>query len=174
MFIVASPTNAQENGMKSYRYRRFCTDILAEICMLPLCRLQLLPRPRGTALDFNQVHVPLHDSPQGACSRSSADVGMSSASPKFWALELLSALEGLDRRNSFTQCVYSGQPISIKDFVVDLRRRHRSVGPTEDQAEYDEHPNKLAKYHNWVALPFRDSSAFGKPIHVPKKKKKIT
>eukprot|EP00983_Pelagomonas_calceolata_P084994 1156469-Pelagomonas_calceolata.AAC.8 len=58
----------------------------------------------------------------------------------------------LDRRNSFAQCVYSGQP--IKDFVVDLKKRHRSVWPTEDQAEHDGHPNKIANYHNWVALPF--------------------
>eukprot|EP00983_Pelagomonas_calceolata_P062277 1147215-Pelagomonas_calceolata.AAC.1 len=30
------------------------------------------------------------------------------------------------------------------------------------------HPNKLAKYHNWVALPFRHNSAFGKPLHIPR------
>eukprot|EP00983_Pelagomonas_calceolata_P077669 1153954-Pelagomonas_calceolata.AAC.6 len=35
-------------------------------------------------------------------------------------------------------------------------------------AEYDGHPNKLAKYYNWVALPFRHDSAFGKPLHVPR------
>eukprot|EP00983_Pelagomonas_calceolata_P079128 1154547-Pelagomonas_calceolata.AAC.1 len=75
---------------------------------------------------------------------------------------------GLDRRNSFAECVYSGQPINIKEFVVDLRKRHRSVWPTENQAEHDEHPNKLAKYHNWVALPFRHDYIFGKPLHVPR------
>eukprot|EP00983_Pelagomonas_calceolata_P126605 1161322-Pelagomonas_calceolata.AAC.5 len=63
---------------------------------------------------------------------------------------ILSASEGLDRRNSFAQCVYSGQPINVKDFVVDLRNRHRSAWPTEDQAEHDGHPNKLGKYHNWA------------------------
>eukprot|EP00983_Pelagomonas_calceolata_P034164 1070141-Pelagomonas_calceolata.AAC.1 len=53
-------------------------------------------------------------------------------------------------------------------FVVDLRKRHRSVWPAEDQAVHDGHPNKLAKCHNWVALPFRHSFAFGKPLHVPR------
>eukprot|EP00983_Pelagomonas_calceolata_P077097 1153714-Pelagomonas_calceolata.AAC.2 len=66
------------------------------------------------------------------------------------------------------QCVYSGQPINIKDYVVDLRKRHRSVWPTEDQAEHDGYPDKLATYHNWVALPCRHNSAFGKPLHVPR------
>eukprot|EP00983_Pelagomonas_calceolata_P047902 1140842-Pelagomonas_calceolata.AAC.1 len=47
-------------------------------------------------------------------------------------------------------------------------KRHRSVWPTEDQAEDDGHTNKLAKYHNWLALPFRHNSAFGKPLHVPR------
>eukprot|EP00983_Pelagomonas_calceolata_P074990 1152802-Pelagomonas_calceolata.AAC.2 len=73
-------------------------------------------------------------------------------------------MAGLDRRNSFAQCVYSGQPINIKDVLVGLRKRHLSVWPTEDQAEHDGHPNKLAKYHNWVALAFRHISAFGKPL----------
>eukprot|EP00983_Pelagomonas_calceolata_P081067 1155413-Pelagomonas_calceolata.AAC.2 len=70
----------------------------------------------------------------------------------------------LDRRNSLAQCVYSGQPINVKDSVVDLRKRHRSVWPTEDQAELNGHPND----NNWVALPFRQNSAFGKPLHVPR------
>eukprot|EP00983_Pelagomonas_calceolata_P067734 1149591-Pelagomonas_calceolata.AAC.2 len=49
-----------------------------------------------------------------------------------------------------------------------IRKMHRNVWPTEDQAEHDGHPNKLAKYHNWVAFPFRHNSAFGKPLHVPR------
>eukprot|EP00983_Pelagomonas_calceolata_P116464 1160307-Pelagomonas_calceolata.AAC.8 len=48
------------------------------------------------------------------------------------------------------------------------KRRDRSAWPIEDQAERDGHPNKLAQYHNWVALPFRHNAAFGKPLHVPR------
>eukprot|EP00983_Pelagomonas_calceolata_P012761 408050-Pelagomonas_calceolata.AAC.1 len=44
VLCVAGPTNAQKD----------------EVCMLPLCCLQLLSKPRVfTVLDFNQVHVPL-------------------------------------------------------------------------------------------------------------------
>ena len=97
-----------------------------------------------------------------------ADIDMSGNSEMCWASEFISAFQGLDRRNYFTHCVYSGQPIRINDFVVDLRERHRSVWPTEDQAEHGVHLNKLAKYHNWVALPFRHNSALGKPLHTPR------
>eukprot|EP00983_Pelagomonas_calceolata_P030525 957863-Pelagomonas_calceolata.AAC.1 len=43
MFCVMRSNNAQDDGMKSYD---FCTNEFAEVCMLPLCRLQLLSRPR--------------------------------------------------------------------------------------------------------------------------------
>eukprot|EP00983_Pelagomonas_calceolata_P045640 1139837-Pelagomonas_calceolata.AAC.1 len=63
------------------------------------------------------------------------------------------SLLGITLRKTEQFC--TRQPINLMDFVVDFRKRHRSVWPTEDQAEHDGHPNKLAKYHNWVALPFR-------------------
>eukprot|EP00983_Pelagomonas_calceolata_P013920 445705-Pelagomonas_calceolata.AAC.1 len=54
---VAGPTNTQRDGVESHS---FCTNEFAEVCMLPLCRLQLLFRPRVlTALDFNQVHMSM-------------------------------------------------------------------------------------------------------------------
>jgi len=54
---VAGPTNTQKDGVESHN---FCINEFAEVCMLPLCRLQLLSRPRVfTVLDFNQVHMPL-------------------------------------------------------------------------------------------------------------------
>eukprot|EP00983_Pelagomonas_calceolata_P047319 1140579-Pelagomonas_calceolata.AAC.3 len=40
---ITSPTDAQENNMKSHS---FCTNEFSEVCMLPLCCLQLLSRPR--------------------------------------------------------------------------------------------------------------------------------
>jgi len=93
---------------------------------------------------------------------------MSSISKKCWASEFMTAFQGLDRRNCFIQNVYSRQPIGIKDFVVDLRNRHRSVWLSEDQVEHGGQLSKLTKYHNWVALPFRHNSAYGRPLHTPR------
>eukprot|EP00983_Pelagomonas_calceolata_P089171 1157285-Pelagomonas_calceolata.AAC.6 len=57
MLDVAGPTNTQKDGVQSHD---FSTNKFAEFCMLLLCRLQLLSRPRVfTVLDFNQVHMPL-------------------------------------------------------------------------------------------------------------------
>eukprot|EP00983_Pelagomonas_calceolata_P035314 1104299-Pelagomonas_calceolata.AAC.2 len=39
---VAGPTNTQKDGVESHNV---CINEFAEVCMLPLCRLQLLSRP---------------------------------------------------------------------------------------------------------------------------------
>eukprot|EP00983_Pelagomonas_calceolata_P048173 1140942-Pelagomonas_calceolata.AAC.4 len=55
--LRASPANTQKDCMKSHS---FYTNEFAEVCMLPLCCLQLLSRPRVlTVLDFNQLHMSL-------------------------------------------------------------------------------------------------------------------
>eukprot|EP00983_Pelagomonas_calceolata_P007008 227954-Pelagomonas_calceolata.AAC.1 len=41
---VAGPTNTQKDGDESYNC---CINEFAEVYMLPLCRLQLLSRPRA-------------------------------------------------------------------------------------------------------------------------------
>eukprot|EP00983_Pelagomonas_calceolata_P022520 709422-Pelagomonas_calceolata.AAC.1 len=57
LFNIAGLTNTQEDGVESHD---FCTNEFAEVCMLPLCHLQLLPKPRiFTVLDFNQVHMSM-------------------------------------------------------------------------------------------------------------------
>eukprot|EP00983_Pelagomonas_calceolata_P027641 867751-Pelagomonas_calceolata.AAC.1 len=57
MISIAGPTNTQKDSVKSHD---FSAHEFAEVCMLPLCHLQLLSRPCiFTALNFNQVHVPL-------------------------------------------------------------------------------------------------------------------
>eukprot|EP00983_Pelagomonas_calceolata_P056315 1144543-Pelagomonas_calceolata.AAC.1 len=57
MISIAGPTDIQKYSVDSRNIR---TYEFAEVCMLPLCRLQLLFRPCVfTLLDFNQVHVPL-------------------------------------------------------------------------------------------------------------------
>eukprot|EP00983_Pelagomonas_calceolata_P116933 1160366-Pelagomonas_calceolata.AAC.12 len=43
MLSVACPTNTQKDGVKSHY---FSTNKFTEVCVLPLCRLQLLSRPR--------------------------------------------------------------------------------------------------------------------------------
>eukprot|EP00983_Pelagomonas_calceolata_P011088 357605-Pelagomonas_calceolata.AAC.1 len=54
---VAGPTNTQKDGVESYNV---CIDEFAEVCMLSLCCLRLLSRPRVfTVLNLNQVHMPL-------------------------------------------------------------------------------------------------------------------
>eukprot|EP00983_Pelagomonas_calceolata_P030839 969018-Pelagomonas_calceolata.AAC.1 len=54
---VAGPINTQNDGVESHS---FYINEFAEVCMLPLCHLQLLSRPRVfIVLDFNQVHMPL-------------------------------------------------------------------------------------------------------------------
>eukprot|EP00983_Pelagomonas_calceolata_P033546 1050013-Pelagomonas_calceolata.AAC.1 len=54
---VAGSTNTQKDGVESHN---LCINEFGEVCMLPLCCLLLLSRPRVfTVLDFNQVHMPL-------------------------------------------------------------------------------------------------------------------
>eukprot|EP00983_Pelagomonas_calceolata_P032160 1009552-Pelagomonas_calceolata.AAC.1 len=70
-------------------------------------------------------------------------------------LRFLAACTGLDRCNTFTHCVRSGQPIFMREFLVDLRKRLRGVWNANALVEHGEHTNKLAKYHHWMALPLR-------------------
>eukprot|EP00983_Pelagomonas_calceolata_P095932 1158071-Pelagomonas_calceolata.AAC.11 len=52
-----NPTSTKKDGVLCHS---FPSNILVKFCMLPLCRLQLLPRPYVfTAFDFNQVYVTL-------------------------------------------------------------------------------------------------------------------
>eukprot|EP00983_Pelagomonas_calceolata_P126557 1161318-Pelagomonas_calceolata.AAC.1 len=62
---------------------------------------------------------------------------------------------GLDRYNTFTHRVLSGQPIIMREFVVDLRTGPRGVRNADALAEHDAHVNKLAKFHQWVAYPLK-------------------
>eukprot|EP00983_Pelagomonas_calceolata_P070760 1150920-Pelagomonas_calceolata.AAC.2 len=51
---------------------------------------------------------------------------------------------GLDRCNTFTHCVWSGQPIVMREFVLHLRKRLRGVWNADASAEHGEHTDKLA------------------------------
>eukprot|EP00983_Pelagomonas_calceolata_P014491 461403-Pelagomonas_calceolata.AAC.1 len=65
---------------------------------------------------------------------------MRSLSRECWTLAFLAACMGLDMHNTFTHCVRSGQPIAMREFVADLRKRLRGVTPTVwDAAALAEH-----------------------------------
>eukprot|EP00983_Pelagomonas_calceolata_P116735 1160343-Pelagomonas_calceolata.AAC.1 len=56
-FKARCPTSTQKDGVKSHY---LSINKFAGVCVLLLCRLQLLSRPRVfTVLDLNQVHAPL-------------------------------------------------------------------------------------------------------------------
>eukprot|EP00983_Pelagomonas_calceolata_P024369 766634-Pelagomonas_calceolata.AAC.1 len=93
---------------------------------------------------------------------------MSSLSRKCWTSEFLAARTGLDRCDVFTYCVRSGQPIVMRESVVDLRKGLRGVWNVDALAEHGEHTYKLAKYHHWMALPLRPLSVHGTPFYVPR------
>eukprot|EP00983_Pelagomonas_calceolata_P052914 1143067-Pelagomonas_calceolata.AAC.1 len=61
MISIAGPTNTQKDSVET-RSHDLSTNEFAEVCMLSLCRLQLLSRPHVfTVLNFNQVHMLLVD-----------------------------------------------------------------------------------------------------------------
>eukprot|EP00983_Pelagomonas_calceolata_P077500 1153890-Pelagomonas_calceolata.AAC.1 len=64
----------------------------------------------------------------------------------------MAAYMSLDRYNTFTHCVRSGQPVIMMEFIVDLRKRPRGVCNADALAEHGEQTNKLAKHHHWMAL----------------------
>eukprot|EP00983_Pelagomonas_calceolata_P030155 945179-Pelagomonas_calceolata.AAC.1 len=47
MISIAGPTNTQKDGVEGHN---FSTNEFAEVCMLPLCRLQCLPPPMPAAV----------------------------------------------------------------------------------------------------------------------------
>eukprot|EP00983_Pelagomonas_calceolata_P034363 1076678-Pelagomonas_calceolata.AAC.1 len=69
---------------------------------------------------------------------------MSSLSRKCWISEFLAACTGLDRCNVFTHYVRSGQPIVMREFVIDLGTRLRGVWNADALAEHGEYTDKLA------------------------------
>eukprot|EP00983_Pelagomonas_calceolata_P080486 1155164-Pelagomonas_calceolata.AAC.1 len=99
-----------------------------------------------------------------------ADVEKSSLSRKCWTSEFPAAsmARGLDRCNTFTHSVQTGQPLVMREFVVDLRKRLRGLWNPDAWAEHGEHTNKIAKCHHWVALPLKPLPVHGEPFSVPR------
>jgi len=60
------------------------------------------------------------------------------------------------------------QTIPQSQFVVDVRKRLRSIWYQANQLGDVDQVDKAAKYHNWVALPLRSVIVDGPPFSVPR------
>ena len=109
------------------------------------------------------------------CSNSStlakvlkADIAMSTFNKKCWSAEFLDAFQGLERSSDFQHRVRTFQTIPLSHFVVDVRKRLRSIWYQANQLGNEDQTDKAAKYHNWVALPLRTVTVDGPPFSVPR------
>ncbi len=109
------------------------------------------------------------------CSNSStlakvlkADIAMSTINKKCWSAEFLDALHGLEWSGDFQHRMRTLQTIPQSEFVVDVRKRLRSIWNQENQLGYEDQTDNAAKYHNWVALPLRSVTVDGPPFSVPR------
>eukprot|EP00983_Pelagomonas_calceolata_P069110 1150255-Pelagomonas_calceolata.AAC.1 len=71
-------------------------------------------------------------------------------------LILLGCMHGLKQVQPVTHCVRSGQPIAMREFVVDLRKRLWGVWNADALAEHVEHTNK-GKHLIAIAVTKEDS-----------------
>ncbi len=58
--------------------------------------------------------------------------------------------------------------IPLSQFVVDVRKRLRSIWYQANQLGDEDQMDKTTKYHNWVALPLRTVTVDGPPFSVPR------
>ncbi len=97
-----------------------------------------------------------------------ADIAMSTINKKCWSAEFLDAFHGWGRSGDFQHRVRTFQTIPQSQFVVDVRKRLRSIWYQENQLGIEDQMDKAAKYHNWVALPLRSVTVDGPPFSVPR------
>jgi len=109
------------------------------------------------------------------CSNSStlakvleADIAMSTINKKCWSAEFLDTFHGLERSSDFQHRVRIFQTIPQSQFVVDVRKRLRSIWYQANQLGDEDQMGKAEKYHNWVALPLRPVTVDGLPFSVPR------
>jgi len=93
---------------------------------------------------------------------------MSTINKKCWSAEFLDALHGLERSGDFKNRMRTFQTIPQSEFVVDVRKRLRSIWNQTSQLGNEGQRDKAAKYHNWVALPLRSVTVDGPPFSVPR------
>ena len=97
-----------------------------------------------------------------------ADMAMSAVDKKCWSVEFLDAFHGLERSVDFQHRVRALQAIPLSGFVVDVKKRLRSVWRPAVQPDNADHVNKVANYHNWVALPLKPVTVDGPPFNLPR------
>jgi len=109
------------------------------------------------------------------CSNSStlakvfkADIAMSTIYKKCWSAEFLDTFHGLERSGDFQHCVRTFQTIPQSQFVVDVKKRLKSIWYQANQLGNENHMDTAAKHHNWVALPLRSVTVDGPPFSVPR------
>ncbi len=56
----------------------------------------------------------------------------------------------------------------MSEFVVDVRKRLRSIWNQANQLGNEDQTDKAAQYHNWVALSLRSVTVDGPPFSVPR------
>jgi len=79
----------------------------------------------------------------------------------------LDALHGLERSGDFQHRVRTLQTIPQSEFVVDVRKRLRSIWSQANQLGNEDQMDEAAKYHSRVALPLRLVTVDGPPYSVP-------
>ncbi len=89
------------------------------------------------------------------CSNSStlakvlkAGIAMSIINKKCWCAEFLDALHGLERSSDCQHRVRIFQTTPQSEFVVDVRKRLRSIWNQANQLGNGDQRDKAAKYHN--------------------------
>ncbi len=93
---------------------------------------------------------------------------MSTINKKCWSAEFLDAFHGLERSGDFQHRIRTFQTIPQSRFVVNVRKRLRSIWYQANQLGNEDQMDKAAKCHNWVALPLRSVTVDGPPFSVPR------
>ncbi len=96
-----------------------------------------------------------------------ADIAMSTINKQCWSAEFLDAFHGWERSGDFQHRVRTFQMVPQSQFVVDVRKRLRSILYLANQLGNVDQMDKAANYHNWVALPLRSVTVDGplRPSH---------
>ncbi len=97
-----------------------------------------------------------------------ADIALGATYRKCWAAEFIEGCVGLRAADTYANCIKAATPLSLQDFVVDLRECLRAVWRELDGADPRTHAQKAATYHAWMALPLKPSNVWGPPHVLPR------
>ena len=97
-----------------------------------------------------------------------ADIHLSSSSCDCWSSHIFSAMNGLANSSQFQHNMMNCEPISLRQFVVDLRSRQVNYWTQFSSSSPRERNSKQRTFHQWCALPLRSIAAAHAPYQVPK------